>query len=142
MEIAIKNFQHKISINPKDIKKLILNILTLEHAKGYREITACFVTDSQIQRLNKTYSQKNAATDVLAFVMDVAGYNVGDIIISTDTAARNALAYKTSQENETRLYLIHGLLHLLGYRDHTLRQKELMRKKEKQYLWLYKKQMR
>jgi len=57
-----------------------------------------------------------------------------DIVISTDTALRNAGIYKTTALDEVNLYLVHGALHLLGYDDHSLRDRQLMRKKEKIYV--------
>jgi probable rRNA maturation factor len=57
-----------------------------------------------------------------------------DIIISTDTAIRNAKIFKTSPSFETENYVVHGLLHTLGYDDLTKKQKALMTKKERSYV--------
>jgi probable rRNA maturation factor len=56
-----------------------------------------------------------------------------DIIISCDTAVKNARIFKTSPQRELKLYVVHGILHILGYDDHTPSQKALMRKKEYVY---------
>ena len=61
-------------------------------------------------------------------------YLEADIIVSSDTAIRNAKEYKTSPEHELKLYVIHGVLHLLGYDDHTNKERLLMRKKESKYV--------
>jgi probable rRNA maturation factor len=58
----------------------------------------------------------------------------GEIVISTDTARRNAAALGTSPEHELALYLVHGLLHLCGYDDLTPREKRLMRRREAEAL--------
>jgi len=57
-----------------------------------------------------------------------------DIIVSTDTAVRNAKAYKTSASYELNLYVVHGMLHFLGYDDKTARDRKKMDKKAAQYL--------
>jgi rRNA maturation RNase YbeY len=88
--------------------------------------------------LNVKYLRKNSATDVIA--VDFTGkfkglsYLLAEIFVSTDTAIANARIFKTSPLYEIYLYLIHGALHLLGYDDKTARQKQIMRKKEKEIL--------
>jgi len=80
--------------------------------------------------------KKKKPTDVLAFDLTDRWKSkkmFADIIISVDTALRNARFYKTSAAYELKLYSIHGLLHLLGYDDHSLKDSLLMRKKEFQY---------
>jgi probable rRNA maturation factor len=72
---------------------------------------------------------------VLAF--DMAGRDSNkieaDIIISSDTAIRNAKIFKTRTAYELNLYVIHGLLHILGYDDRTLKQRKILQKKEDKY---------
>lgn len=58
----------------------------------------------------------------------------GDIVISTDAAIQNANDYKSPLAREVVLYIIHGILHLLGYDDHSLREGKRMRKKEQELL--------
>lgn len=85
------------------------------------ELSVTFVTDNKIRKLNKLYLGKDEATDVLAF--DVSGQDgshiVADIVISTDTARRQARQYATNTLFEIYLYLVHGILHILGYNDDT-----------------------
>lgn len=137
MKIIIKNFQKKIPINPARIKKKILKVFSEEALKKSCEITICFVNDKKIRELNLKYLAKNEATDVLAFdITDKKDKDkmFADIVISTDTALRNAGIYKTTALDEVNLYLVHGALHLLGYDDRSLRDRQLMRKKEKIYV--------
>ncbi len=165
VKIIIKNFQKKIPVNPKRIKKTILNILSTEAIKKSGEIGVCFVSDRNIKKLNLKYRGENKATDVLAFDTFAASkphpsgcgkdrprsinpersrridfsqpkgqkYISGDIVISADAAIRQARIFKTNVFYELNLYAVHGILHLLGYRDRTTREKRLMRKKEREY---------
>jgi len=85
--------------------------------------------------LNLKYLGKNQPTDVLSFDSSGAERKCADIIISTQTAIRNAKAFKTTPLFELNLYLVHGLLHILGYDDKTHQQRKLIRRKEKQYVY-------
>jgi probable rRNA maturation factor len=87
------------------------------------ELTVSLIDDAEIRRLNRDYRGKDRPTDVLAFAMRegarVAGDDIvlGDVVISLDTAARQARQRQVSTADEVRTLLIHGVLHLLGY-DH------------------------
>jgi probable rRNA maturation factor len=87
------------------------------------ELTISLVSDAEIHRLNRDYRGKDRPTDVLAFAMRegprIAGDEavLGDVVISLDTAARQARERRVSVAHEVRTLLIHGVLHLLGY-DH------------------------
>ena len=99
-----------------------------------QEFNVCFVDDSAIRHLNRAYRGKDKATDVLSFPWNGAGEApapgpahsgkhsglanfLGDIVISVETARRNAEFERHTTLNEIRWLILHGLLHLLGY-DH------------------------
>jgi len=136
LNLIVRNFQKKIPINKKRIKEVIFNALALEGSGISGEITICFVNDAKIKALNLKYLHKNKPTDVLAFDMGRPPDSrtiLADIVISTDTAIRNAGIFKTSPLYELNLYALHGLLHLLGYSDSNPKQRQLMQRKEKKY---------
>lgn len=87
------------------------------------ELTVVLVGDEEMHGLNRDYRGKDRPTDVLAFAMREGPRapgdegNLGDVIISLDTAARQAQRRRRSLAAEVRTLLIHGVLHLLGY-DH------------------------
>jgi probable rRNA maturation factor len=95
-----------------------LEVLGLNKA----ELSIVLVSDAQIRRLNKLYRNKDKPTDVLSFPIGekVNGWLIlGDIVISVDTARRQAKEFGYSLEEELKRLLVHGLVHLLGY-DHEL----------------------
>ncbi len=95
-----------------------LEVLGLNRA----ELSIVLVSDAQIRRLNKLYRNKDKPTDVLSFSIGekVNGWLIlGDIVISVDTAKRQAQELGYSLEEELKRLLVHGLVHLLGY-DHEL----------------------
>ena len=138
LKIIIKNLQKKIPIYPARIKKSILKALKNEGLNKQGEITVSFVSDRLILKLNSKYLNKFTPTDVLAFnlTQGCSGSKdmLADIIVSVETALRNAKAYKTTVSYELNLYAIHGLLHLLGYADRSLKDIKVMRKKELEYV--------
>jgi len=143
MEILIKNQQKIINLNLIKKQKNILKILELLGMDEKIEVSIFFTDDEMIRELNHKYREINKPTDVLSFAFEddedsfpLVGENriLGDIIISVETARRNAQEANHSLEWEINILILHGLLHLLGY-DH-LKDKdyELMHKKELEIL--------
>ena len=93
------------------------------------------VDDAAMSALNRSYRGVNGPTDVLAFPMaegrfgDISPDLLGDVVISTETARRHALATGTELREELALLLVHGILHLVGY-DHatTLDRRKMWRR--------------
>jgi pyridoxine 5-phosphate synthase len=104
------------------------------------ELSIMLVDDQHIAELNKTWRRKSGPTNVLAFSLTegedlaMARNLLGDIVISVDTAAREARKEKTSVHHRLNVLLIHGFLHLLGY-DHERSDAEAERmfRKEKEF---------
>ena len=104
------------------------------------ELSIVILSDEEIREVNRDYLHKDRPTNVISFAMqegEGAGLNpllLGDVLISADTAARDAAEAGVSFESELYFLLIHGILHLLGY-DHergTEEQAKLMEAKERE----------
>ena len=101
------------------------------------ELCVSLVGDREMRVLNRDYRGKDKPTDVLAFAMregrrvDGDDVQIGDVVISLDTAKRQAAERGHDLATETRALLIHGLLHLLGY-DHERSPAEARRMKSKE----------
>jgi probable rRNA maturation factor len=78
------------------------------------DVGIALVSDARMRALNRTYRKKDAATDVLSFA---AEGQLGDIVIATGVARRQARSARHSFQSELRVLALHGLLHLIGY-DH------------------------
>jgi len=78
---------------------------------GLEEIEITLISDAEISRVHAEFLGDPSATDVITF-------HHGEILISADTALRQAAAHGKSLDHETALYAIHGLLHLAGWDDH------------------------
>jgi probable rRNA maturation factor len=86
------------------------------------EVGVALVTDARVRQLNRQYRRTDAPTDVLSFVADrdaqSASGDLGDIMIATGVARRQAREAGHSYGTELRVLALHGLLHLLGYDHH------------------------
>jgi probable rRNA maturation factor len=101
------------------------------------EISIAIVNDARMHELNRQYLQHDYPTDVLSFVLDHdadADSLDGQIIASSDYAAREATKYGWTTDDELLLYVIHGCLHLVGHDDTTPEATQAMRKAEARYL--------
>ena len=108
-------------------------LLELEGLKGV-EVSLYLTCDETIRVLNREYRGKDKATDVLSFPFDeqVGDYKLlGEIVISVDTAERQAREMGHSLEEEIKRLLVHGFVHLLGY-DHEAGEEEEIAFKEKE----------
>ncbi|MFH1578265.1 MAG: rRNA maturation RNase YbeY [Candidatus Omnitrophota bacterium] len=93
------------------------------------QLTIFYADNRVIQEFNQRFLGKNQPTDLLCFDLSGAGKIVADIVISSDMALENSQRFKTSPRWEMMLYLIHGILHLFGYRDYRKKDRERMHRK-------------
>ncbi len=104
------------------------------------EVSIILVTDNYIRELNRKYRGVEEATDVLAFPMQEGEFSglhpqlLGDVVISVERAEEQAREFNHRLEEELSLLTIHGILHLLGYDDSTVRDRKRMKDKEKAIL--------
>jgi len=122
MEVLIDNRQSRHKIALKKIKQTVQVILNaLDCPDG--EISILIVDDPQIEELNQQYLNREGPTNVIAFAMregefaDLSPHLLGDVVISMDTAAKEAQIAATSMERRFNELLVHGVLHLMGF-DH------------------------
>ena len=128
IKVIISDDQKAVKV-PTGIRLLIRRccnaVLINENFEGSVEISVRFVDDEEIHRLNLSYRNKDASTDVLSFPMGENGeYDVnldtgakilGDIVISLEHAVRQADMYGHSLQREIGFLTVHSMLHLLGY---------------------------
>lgn len=138
MKLNIINLQKLHFIDKNRVKKLISSILKVE--KKNAELNLVFTDNKKIKKINKTFLGHNFATDVISFAYNNASLenNIsGEIIISVEMAIKLAQKLKCTIEGEIALYLVHGLLHLLGYNDKLKKDARKMHQREKELLSMY-----
>lgn len=111
----IINRQRRVPVDLKALRSFLSPLSRAARVSSER-FTVALVSDRRIAALNRRYCQQPRATDVLSFPARGNGY-LGDVVISTDTARRQARRFGHSLGDEIKLLMLHGLLHLLGY-DH------------------------
>lgn len=100
------------------------------------EISFIFCSDNYLLEVNKKYLNHNYFTDIITFDYVENDIISGDIFISCDRVKENAKEFDKTFENELSRIIIHGVLHLLGYKDKNKKDKLLMTQKEDFYLAL------
>ncbi|MGN1224331.1 MAG: rRNA maturation RNase YbeY [Ruminococcus sp.] len=145
VKVMVKNNQKAVKV-PVGIRLLIRRccqaVLVMEKFPHDAEVSVSFVSNAEIRNLNKIYRQKDRVTDVLSFPLGVNGkYDIsketgyallGDVVISLETAMRQAEVYGHSLEREIGFLTVHSMLHLLGY-DHEnspLEERQMREKEE------------
>jgi probable rRNA maturation factor len=92
---------------------------------GETELSVALVDDATIHELNRTYRKKDKPTDVLSFAQEEPGL-LGDVILSIETARRQAARHRRPLLGELTMLLAHGLLHLLGHDHRTDKEERAM----------------
>ena len=134
--------EHETDITGLDelaLERLAAHALDVEHVAKPAELSVLLADDPTVHELNKTYRDTDEATDVLSFSQSEgepfaqpagAAPHLGDIVISIDTARRQATEYVISLQDEVSHLLVHGVLHLLGYDHEDSTDAEVMRRHE------------
>ena len=106
------------------------------YGKRVGEIAYIFCSDDKILEVNRQYLQHDYYTDIITFDYCEGNRLSGDLFISVDSVRENAVEFGTEFDDELHRVIVHGLLHLIGYDDHTPEDQKLMREKEDYYLGL------
>ncbi|HRU96492.1 MAG TPA: rRNA maturation RNase YbeY [Ruminococcus sp.] len=149
LKVYVKNNQTEVKV-PVGIRLLIRRccqaVLTTEKFGRDAEVSVSFVSNNEIKNLNKIYRNKDSVTDVLSFSLtsedgtvelnpETGAVQLGDVVISLETAVKQAQNFGHSLEREIGFLTVHSMLHLLGY-DHETSQldQRIMREKEESVL--------
>jgi probable rRNA maturation factor len=111
----IANRQRAVSIDTDELESFHLRLSRAAGVKPH-SFGVALVSDRRITALNRRYRGRPRPTDVLSFAAGGNGY-LGDVVISVETARRQARRYRHGLGDELKLLMLHGLLHLMGY-DH------------------------
>ncbi|WP_242926276.1 rRNA maturation RNase YbeY [Pontibacter vulgaris] len=133
MDHPIEFFSEDIDFtlpNPDKVSDWIASVIE-QHDSELIGLTYIFCSDDYLHEINVEYLDHDTLTDIITFNnADEEGTIEGDIFISVDRVRDNANTHGTSFEDEMHRVLIHGVLHLLGFKDKTTEQEALMRKQE------------
>lgn len=122
--------------NKNKIRLWIVDAIKNE-GKKIGNITYIFCSDEYLLEMNQQYLQHNDFTDVITFDYTENDKVSGDIFISVDRILDNSTQFKTSIDDELHRVMIHGVMHLCGYKDKKPGERANMTRKENQYLGMY-----
>ena len=134
---AIHFFEEDIAYKLKQKTAVRSWITETIQAEGYRlkELTYIFCSDNYLLQINQQYLDHDTYTDIVTFDnSDIAQTITGDIFISIDRIRENAAKFGAAEADELHRVIIHGALHLLGYKDKSPADKKKMTLKEDFYL--------
>ncbi len=134
----ISYFSEDIDFNLKNkrLNNRWLNLVAESEIKRVGDISVIFCSDGYLLDINKRYLRHDYFTDIITFDYTEGDRLSGDLFISVDTVRANAEEYGSDFEQELCRVMVHGVLHLIGYDDHTPDDIALMRSKEDYYLSL------
>ena len=116
MQVKVLNRQRKYRLPISELatfaRTLAPLVLSVARNKIPEEISVVLVSDRRISAIHQQFMGIAGATDVITF-------QHGEIVVSVETAFRQAIEYESDLLHELRLYIAHGLLHLAGYDDHS-----------------------
>jgi len=119
--------------NRLKVRRWVKSIFDTE-GKLAGDIAYIFCNDEYLGGMNEKYLKHDTLTDIITFDYSEKGIYSGDIFISIERVTENAANYSTTLNQELGRVMAHGILHLCGYKDKTVAEKEEMRSKEELYL--------
>lgn len=132
-------YEKAVSISSVTKLKKFLHFLCDSENKSLERLNYIFCDDDKILEINTNFLTHYYATDVITFsYAENDKFVIGDIYISIDSVKINSIQYNNSFSKELYRVMFHGLLHLCGYNDQTIDEKQLMTEKENFYLNKYK----
>ncbi|MDP1836669.1 MAG: rRNA maturation RNase YbeY [Chlamydiales bacterium] len=136
MNICVFDQQDTLLISPLQIQAIVKHVLTLENATCH-EVSIHFVDTPTICQLHEDYFDDPTTTDCISFPIDDASSAfrvLGEVFVCPETAQDYAKAHHSDPYRETTLYVVHGLLHLLGYDDIEPEDEQVMRTAEAKHM--------
>lgn len=115
------------------IKSWIRKVLR-ENGKKEKDLNFVFTSDEHLHAINLQYLDHDTYTDIITFDSSEGQIVAGDIMISLERVKENAVKYGVTFVEELHRVMIHGILHLCGYKDKSATENDLMRRKEDEAL--------
>ena len=117
MKLEMTDRQSALDMTEQAVRETVRGALQAEGADA--ELSLVLVADAEMCELNARFTGRAETTDVLAFPYEATGGAVrGEVVVNAELAVRQAAGRRHGAEDELILYVVHGLLHLLGYDDH------------------------
>ena len=144
LDLTIQNRQRTRAIDLRQLRQIVTALLAELLEIKSAELGVTLVAAPEMIRLNETFLQHEGSTDVITFDHGEAGTRNskfgtpihGEIFVCVDEAILQARRFRTSWQSEVVRYVVHGILHLLGYDDHRVADFRKMKREENRLLRL------
>lgn len=131
------NYENDFILTNEDKISSWLSDVILSENKKEGDINYIFCNDDFLLKINQEYLSHDTLTDIISFDYSVGNELHGDIFISTERVADNAIDFNVSFELELLRVLVHGVLHYCGYKDKSTADELVMRSKEDEKIQLF-----
>lgn len=130
MAITFSSDDVKFECKNKRILASFIKEMITEHKKRCGDISVVFCSDERLLEVNRQYLNHDYFTDIITFDYSDDKYLSGDLMISIDTVRSNSKEYNVEFINELHRIIIHGVLHLIGFKDKQPKDQKVMREQE------------
>ena len=131
------NYETDFELGNEEAFENWISSVILSEEKKEGEINFIFCDDEYLHKLNVEYLEHDTLTDVISFDYSVGNELHGDVYISTERVADNAMDFNVTFEEEIKRVIIHGILHYCGYKDKSDTEEALMRSKEEEKIKMF-----
>jgi rRNA maturation RNase YbeY len=140
-KVIVTNAHRKYRIRKDPVGRYVRRVLVQEQTDN-AAVSVVFVNSQHARRINRAFLGHDRPTDVISFPLEDGDLLEGEVYVNLDRARQQAKRYGVSFGNEVARLVIHGVLHLVGYRDRTAAQARRMKKEEERHLgfWFHEEQ--
>lgn len=131
------NYETEFELSNEALFSQWISSVILSEEKSEGEISYVFCNDDYLHKINLEYLDHDTLTDIISFDYSEGNFLHGDIFISVERVADNALDFGVSFEEELKRVMIHGILHYCGYKDKSEDDERFMRKKEDEKMKMF-----
>lgn len=137
MAIVFSNNKDKFKLKKSALIKKWIEKVAAKEKRTVGDLSYVFMSDEELLKINQQFLKHNTYTDIITFDYSENKKISGEIFISVDRVEENAKKMGTTFEDEIHRVIIHGVLHLCGYKDKTKIDSDNMRKQEDKALRVF-----
>lgn len=131
------NYENDFDLGNEEAYSNWISRVILSENKKEGDINFIFCDDEYLHKLNVEYLEHDTLTDVISFDYSMGNELHGDVFISTERVAENAVKFNVTFEQEIKRVIIHGVLHYCGYKDKSDADEAIMRAKEEEKIKMF-----
>lgn len=132
IHVTVSDEQDDLAIDPAQVERLVQEVLQFEGGV-YQEVSLIFANEQTTCQLHADFFQDPTLTDCMSFPIDPPAF-LGEVVVCPKAALIYVKEHGGDVYHEVSLYIVHGLLHLIGYRDIEEEEQQVMRQAEQKHM--------